>query len=282
MSACTTHRKHYLVMACSFSRIMIMAVMITLASSGATVAAPADDSVEQVDVKIAKLLDTLNQREAPDKANDKLVDYLQNVCRNPQMFLAPLKRSIKSGLDVTTSPDKKVRIYDWDSQTGGTMIFNDAIVQYQAPGKKQSEVFILYPEQRPANYDGPDDPDPGYFYKSIIQMHTADGRTVYLATGHGKYSSIDRGSCIQAFSIEKGQLVKTPFFQTTKKVLSEINCNLHDNPSKDNSASDDDIELVDHNKTLKIPLLKDDGISTGKFLIYKFDGYRFVFQQHHN
>jgi hypothetical protein len=90
--------------------------------------------------------------------------------------------------------------------------------------------------------------------------------------GDGVFSSIDHGVTVEAYSVEGGKLVKTPFFKTQKSLIDTISCYFH----KQDSSSG--IVLADKNTTLKIPLLNADSVPTGRYLIYKFDGHKFVYK----
>ena len=259
--------------------ILVIALTATPCVAGKTNPSSQAKSGPGPDAKIAGYLDSISKAQGGDdstdaltKSNETLLDYMQKECANPTLISNKLRQASEKGLGVATSSDKKMRIYSWDTCTGGTMHFFDALAQYLVDGSPQSKSLLLHPEDRSnAKHD---DPDSGWFYSSIDPIHTVDGKTVYLAMGDGTFSSIDHGVIVEAYSIENDKLVKTPFFKTEKSLLSEISCYFHN----DSSGKDSGIELTDRGTTLKIPLLKGEGVPTGRFLVYKFDGHKFVYK----
>jgi len=254
----------------------VFLTLVSLFSIDAAVANKEND-VADADVKIVGMLEAINKlqstgfdEKAFTTANDNLINYLKEAGQNPDLLTAKLRRASENGLGIATSTDKKMRIYSWDTNGGGTMHFFDSMAQYQVSGSDQTKVLMLHPEQKStADHD---DPDSGWYYSSIDPIHTNDGKTVYLAMGDGVFSTIDHGVCVEAYTIENGKLAKMPFFKTEKKLLNEIECYFH------GADASDAIGLADKGTTLKIPLLKGEGVPTGKFLIYKFDGHRFVYK----
>nr|WP_294862619.1 hypothetical protein [uncultured Fluviicola sp.] len=105
--------------------------------------------------------------------------------------------------NVATSKDGKFRIYSWDSQTGGTMHFFNAIYQF----KLGENAFTSWCHL--------DEGDPGCFYSEIFTLK-AKKKTYYLGIANGIYSTKDVGQSIQAFELtntgvnDSIQLMKTP------------------------------------------------------------------------
>jgi hypothetical protein len=238
--------------------------------------ADAADKVSESDAKITELLTAIkNQPSNFDQkksvqTNKDMVDYMDKACQDPELLSAKLRKASDAGLGIADSPDKKLRVYSWDTYGGGTMHFFHSIAQYEVPGSEQTKVLKLHPDEHPTAEH--DDPDAGWYFVSVDPIRTVDGKTVYLVMGDGVFSTIDHGVTVEAYSIEGGKLVKTPFFNTQKSVLDSISCYFH---GRDSSGG---IELADKKTTLKIPLLTADSVPTGKYLYYKFDGHKFVYK----
>jgi len=232
--------------------------------------ANAADLDSEVDSKIAGMVKAILENHSTDnRTNQEMIDYMDKACKNPELLTAKLRKASEVGLGIADSPDKKIRVFSWDCGGGGTMHFIHSIAQYEVPGSKQTSVIKLHPKDPPKDHD---DPDPGWFFSSIDPIQTVDGKTVYLIMGDGTFDRFSFGITVEAYSIEGGKLVKTPFFKTTKSLLDSISCEF-----KGEHVSATAIQLADNKTTLKIPLLKADYTPTGKYLVYKFDGHKFVY-----
>jgi hypothetical protein len=203
------------------------------------------------------------------KADDAMLSYMKEALTNPALLTAKLKQAIGAGLAVAGSADNKVRFYSWDTETGGTMHFFNAIAQYQAdPTDAKTKELALFPSGPKKESDG--DIDSGYEYSSLQQMNTSDGKKIYFAFATGVYGGIDHSAVIQAFEIKNKTLKKAAVFKTKTELLDEISCGFHD--------ADDEITLDEKAKKLLIPLVKEGGTPTGKYLVYIFDGHQFVYK----
>jgi len=242
-----------------------------LCSVFATSAAAAAPSA--ADLELSKCLDKITKLKQSDQgdnddkvvaANAALMKYLKSICTKPELINDPLKKADAAGLSIKTSDDKKVRYYSWDTETGGTMHFFDALVVWDA-GNNNWKFKDLNPATK----------DMGASYVDLKTVKTNDGQTVYIAKTLSIGSGMAHGYEIEAMVIKNGNLLKYPFFQTPKKLLTSIDYSFG---QWDDKA---DIQYSDNNKTIKIPVIKNDadgnGTPTGKYLIYEFDGKHYVF-----
>ncbi|HEY9718144.1 MAG TPA: hypothetical protein V6C69_11780 [Trichormus sp.] len=256
------------------------AIVISALSICARAETKTDAAGDQTDTKIVALLQAimkgLTARDNGDydekalaKANDAMLTYMKEAMTNPALLTAKLKQATDAGLTVASSADNKVRFYSWDTQTGGTMHFFDNIVQYQLdPTDAKTEELVLCPSGRQKVSDG--DIESGYIYSSVQQMNTSDGRKIYFALATGVYGSIDHSAVIQAFEIKNKTLKKVAVFKTKTELLDEISCGFHD--------ASDEITLDEKAKKLFIPLVKEGGAATGRYLVYIFNGRQFVYK----
>jgi len=255
-------------------------VVAAALSIGAHAQTKTDTAGDQADAKIASLLQAIvkglqardngdYEEKALAKADDAMLSYMQEALSNPALLTAKFKQAIAAGLRVANSPDNKVRFYSWDTETGGTMHFFNAIAQYQAnPRDTKTQELALFPSGEKKQTDG--DTDSGYEYDSVQQMNTSDGKKIYFAFATGVYGGIDHSAVIQAFAIKNKTLQKAAVFKTKTQLLDEISCGFHD--------ADDAITLDEEQKILWIPLVKEGGKPTGKYLVYIFDGHQFVYK----
>lgn len=267
---------------------IIMSLLIAALSASLPALSDALPSVEQADATISGYLKAIRQEKDHQvdaknndtaDANDQLIDYLEKAAQNPLFLTVPLVAAGKNGLNVVSSPDGKLRIYNWDSWTGGTMSFFYAVVQYQANDGKDTKALVLYPAQQAAGaVQG--SPDPGWWYDSVKAVHTADGKTVYIAFGTGKYSTIDFGVCAQAFTVESGKLVKAPLFQDGAITTDAITRTFHHSPDDADVPSAIEIDLSEDGKRIEVPVVTAEGKATAGFRFYDFDGQKFVHRSH--
>jgi hypothetical protein len=226
-----------------------------------------------VDLQLSKYQDKIHDLQQSDNgdngdkivaANAALMKYLKSVCTKPELINDPLKKANDSGFTIKTSDDKKLRYYSWDTETGGTMHFFDALVAWDAGNGKW--------KFRDLN---PDTKDMGCNYDDLKTVRTNDGQTVYIVQSLSIGSGMAHGYGIEALTIKNGNLIKYGFFQTPKKLLDSIDFSFG---QWDERAQ---IQFTDNNKTIKIPVIKEDaqgnGVPNGKYLIYEFDGKHYVF-----
>jgi len=249
-------------------------VFLVLHTPASQCATQRDVSPEKVDVELSHLLDNLHdaknktysdqlaESDAVGKANDSLRSYLKQRARDPKLLSVPLKSVSDLGMLIATSPDKKLRLYSWDTQTGGSMRFYSTIAQLHPGNENRCTVIDMSPKEA----------GDSEFCKTISMVRTGEGKNVYLLQTYSVWSSTFRGSTIEAYSIEHGTLKKFPIFQTTKGSLWEIECSTSD------SYDFPDIELKNNNKSLFVPLIDKNGHQTSKYLVYKFNGNKYVFQ----
>jgi hypothetical protein len=194
----------------------------------------------------------------------KLRTYLLSPQNQVALMQSRLQKAQGAGLYVAESPDRKLRVYSWDKWTGGTMHFFDATAQYKT----------LSGKAMPYDFGPVDDTDNGAYYDKIVPVRTKSGRTVYLVFGTSIGSTICYTLSVASYEITRdGKLIKAPFFKTKKQFLNEISCGVE----RQDTSLDCDIELTNANKTLRIPVVDESMHFKSSYLIYKFDGEKFVY-----
>jgi len=228
-------------------------------------------TLNQIDQHIAAALSDITNKAGStsdgsdvSKANWKLLAYIKEACERQEFLRAPLKKAQEAGLNRVTSSDGKLCIYCWDTLTGGTMHNYWALAQYQDGNE------VLCDLLNPGSMKETDDGEGGYWYDKIRTIKTKDNKTVYLVTGGSRGSTIDFGDIIEAYSIDKGQFALVPIFQTKTKLLDQIEIEVH-------GAEPVEILVSDDNQKVSVPIITKDGTPTDRFLVYKFNGSKFVF-----
>ena len=192
-------------------------------------------------------------------------DYINT---RPETINNDFKELLSEGLMISNSDDKMLRIYSWNTETGGTMHFYDNIYQYKSGDKIYSKMII------DTSGDGP---DPGGWYSFIYTLNT-DAKKYYLAVSNSEYSTIDIAQSVGAFTIENGRLDNTEkLFKTEGKMSNELGIsfnffNVENHPERPLKL----ILFNEKKKELSIPVISEKGAVTDKFIVYKFNGKYFT------
>jgi len=176
----------------------------------------------------------------------------------PETFKYPFPEFKKHGF-VATSTDGVFRIYSWDTWLGGTAhIFNN-LIQYETGGKIQFSTI-----------------EGGYgFYPVVFTLKTKT-KTYYLANGHGIFSTRDSGQSLEAYTIEKGQLLPVELFKNRAKLSHSISIEFDffsvvERPERP-------LKLIKYDEVKKIiyvPVIGKEGAVTELFTQYRFNGKYF-------
>ncbi len=167
---------------------------------------------------------------------------------------------------VNTSADGNLKIYSWDTWTGGTMHVFDQVFQFRANGK----VFTKGPPYEQG--------DAGSFCSQIYTV-PINGKTYYLVVSNGIYSTRDVAQSVTIYSIEGNHLADTAkLFKTKTKRLSSINVSydffsVMDRPERPAALITYDEAL----KILYIPVVNDDAAVTEKNILYQLKNGVFEF-----
>lgn len=203
-------------------------------------------------------------QEDPELSSNFASTFYQIIQSNPKSLEYPFKKLQKeTGIYIATSSDKKLRIYSWDNNQGGSMRFFDQIVQFNDNEKINSTLKIA-------------EEDSQSFVSKIFSVTTNKKETLYLTINNAIYSNKDASQSIFAYKITKNKLNLTETFKTKKQSLSSIHCEFDffsvvDRPERP-------VELITlKNNVLNIPLINEKGIVTHKNLVYKWNGTNFKY-----
>lgn len=76
-----------------------------------------------------------NDQDKSGEANDQFAKKLKSYCEKvPATLSYPFSMLVKEHLDISTSTDGQLRIYSWDTWSGGTMHFFENVMQYKTGG----------------------------------------------------------------------------------------------------------------------------------------------------
>ena len=171
---------------------------------------------------------------------------------------------------IEASNDRRLKVYSWDTLSGGTMHFYENVYQYRAASGVES-VGTFYNEG-----------DAQSFVNQVYEVKASRG-IVYLVTSTSILSSSLRGTSVAAFAIEGGRLLKdVKIFKTNSGEVGAIGFS-YDFFSVAN-RTERPIDLFDFDSkqlTLSFPVVIEDektpqGRVTQRKIRYRFDGNHFV------
>jgi hypothetical protein len=214
----------------------------------------------------------MNGEDSLREINKDLIDCLKAACENNAETITA-KFSCPVGLNILTSEDGRFRIYNWDvGQAGAAASFN-TLAQYRS--KNGVKTLII----NDASTLGESDVCSGSYYSKLYSIRTLDGSYIYVALQHSKYASGYGGVSITAYKLKDGNLIcQFPCFITSSKSVGYIGFNYDFSLPINRDAEFPEIKFSKDNSLIYVPVIDTDDAVTKKYLTYKFDGYRYVFQ----
>ena len=195
---------------------------------------------------------------------------IEAVFKDPRSFAVDLK-GVRG---ARVSQDGKLRIFSWNTETGGTADNYCAVAQYKAPGFGVEYTLLEHPDTQ-------GDPDFRVFGRisQIDTMVTKRGETVYLLWTSARTARTRSTESVFAVSWNQGRLKNTPFFKTKKNLLQSIQVESSFEQVVQSEKTPDFIHPTEENGyTLLVPIISDKYQFAGKFFEYVFDGELFVFK----
>lgn len=193
---------------------------------------------------------------------DSLAYLIKN---NNNTFNYPFEKLQKeNALKMATSADKKLRVYSWDNNSGGTMRFFNQMYQFNANGN------ITVNESLASN-------DAQAYFSKIYTVQNKNNESIYLVISNSILSSKYSVQHINAYKIGSENLQSAAVFKTKTNTLDKISVeydffSVVDRPERP-------VELITfENNTLKIALVDDKQNVTSKNLIYEWNGDVFVYK----
>lgn len=214
------------------------------------------------DISVKHKLDPDSMKWVSDSLFLRKLLYYTN--KYPATLTCPFKKMSNDSIwiGVLSSADSLFRIYNWDNELGGTMHYYNTVFQYQGGGSVKAYSATGY---------NPEDENigPEYTYDTI-QSFKANGKTYYLVTRTGIYSTADFMDELKLFTIENGKLNDTAHLiktQTGVRNILSYEYRLND-PEKDFRVYT--LHFNNADSTIYVPLVLDNGKKTSKFIRYKF------------
>lgn len=176
-------------------------------------------------------------------------------------------------LGITTSEDGNLRIYSWDTRTGGTTRYYKTVFQYRNKSGVFSKASM---ENRRQEEDPPG--TMGCFYDQVNDV-TVDGKTYYLAQRRYVLSSACSYHSLKVFTInDRGPDEKAKLIKTSKGLQNEISYETdwsYGVNREQGTEIDDAIRYEPEEKAFTIPLVLKNNKITDRRIRYVFHGRYF-------
>lgn len=199
-------------------------------------------------------------------SSKQFTDSLTYLIKNNNSTLNyPFEKLQKeNALQIATSEDKKLRVYSWDNNSGGSMRFFNQIYQFDANGN------IMVNESLASN-------DSQAYFSKIYTVQNKNNESIYLVISNSILSSKYSVQHINAYKIGTENLQSAAVFKTKSNTLDKISVeydffSVVDRPERP-------VELITlENNILKISLVDDKQNVTSKNLIYEWNGDVFIYK----
>lgn len=219
------------------------------------------------------------QEDSVNAINKTILNYLIKICKSQPAILTYDFKTLKNnayGLNIITSEDKKLRLICWDvGLTGAARSYNSLAIYKAKIGIK---TIVWNDDSKREEYEVCS----GEYYSDIYTQRTKNNNTVYLVHGISTYAAGLYGKSLGAFSIQGDSLLLTPFFKISKGIVSNFSIGIDQSIEKNKDKSNIDIIYSVDKKTIKVPLITQDDLVTDRYIVYNFDGYKFVYNKTQN
>ena len=218
-----------------------------------------DDTVFKVQV---------SQQDSIDNANRMLLNYLMDACRKqPQTLKYDFKLPENSDLQIATSDDKMFRIYSWNILKDTSVQYYSSVAQYETSRGVGTSVINNANALDKQAYSG----------ESYLRIYSinGNGRKYYLPVYKAIISEKDAMNGIAAYYIDGHTLKEADMFKAGEKTVKRIEYNYDISANFDLRKMKELSTIYIDKGKLYIPVI--DGTKvTGKWLVYNFNGEKFV------
>ncbi|MFN6074504.1 MAG: hypothetical protein ACK46Y_02985 [Fluviicola sp.] len=198
--------------------------------------------------------------------NEILQNYLMEISIDkPELISYDFPKIPSYQSFCVTSPDRKLRIYSWDTYTGGSMRFFSNVVVW----KENDSLYTKMIE----TLEG----EPGGFYSQIFQV-TDELNTFYILNFNSILSSKDCYQAFQTVDLDNSKInfdhkkIKTKSGLTSKVGFSYDFYSVIDREERP-------VKLIEYDNQLRIirfPIVNSKGFVTSKKISYQYDGKYFL------
>lgn len=155
----------------------------------------------QIDSELTFLYQNLEKRKSYDFINAPIFrQKLLFQLKNPITFEENLE-CLSTHINISSSPDGKVKFYSWDTQEKGTWHTIEAVAQY----KSKSGEMVIQSLVTNSNKGAIDFSDSEIYE---VNQYFFEGKNYYVTFGCGTHGSGTQHSIVQIFNLENDSLVK--------------------------------------------------------------------------
>lgn len=228
-----------------------------------------DARLEDTVVRLLKKLSLAadNGRHSVKAINNQIITVLlKGLNHSGSSIVYPFEKWKALFIKIATSADGNLRIYAWDTRTGGTMLSISSIVQFRDSHGIHARILF------DAAADKTD--EPGDWYTHI---YGPEGGGIYIGRGMAQYSTIDAGAVAQAFRIGSNGLNDTiRLFRDAEGLKNKLEVDYNSFRSGE-EAGVVHYDGVGHN--LWVRRVNDDARLLKGYDVYHFDGTRVVIKK---
>lgn len=219
--------------------------------------------------------DSYEELESLEKANEEFAKWIyEDTCTFYYGF--PHVADSMNVVNIAESDDNNVRIYSWNTQLGGTMIFWDNVIQYRSNGSLKSFDGSIWRADESYDFG---ELDYGCWTKAIYTFKRKDGRTIYVTESYFRESSTMGYSILDAFYISDGKIqpIFDAFIHPEDHVKLEAEYSIPFWSFLTNGKGWDWIFSLDRNtRTFYVPVV-DNIALLDQYDLYTFNGTQFVY-----
>jgi hypothetical protein len=177
-------------------------------------------------------------------------------------------------MNILTSDDGYVRIYNWDTQKGSAGSYFDAVVQYRINDSTTGVSVLNDISKEP---DGTGEARCGEWYTRLVTMQKKNGHPFYLFLSKSIYSDKASEFFIDAYMLSFYTLSPISVFINNTRARSTLSV-----PFEASAFSErlPEIRVTQDKAKVFVPgVNKIDGVPTGKYDVYVYDGNNFVYDK---
>lgn len=214
--------------------------------------------------------ESISSRFDADQYNEQIAQAIMNkVKTDPNSWRYDFKAlTDKRMLTVNYSPDKKIKIYQLDVSSGGTMRLFKNIAQWQTASGLKTQLI-----------------EEDLLIRKLYQTQLGQA-TTYFVLGQSIGSTCDGGAHISAYQFTNNKLLASRAFQTKTQTLDQINvpfeCRAFANGSPylaDRSTLTEYFIRVDPKmRYIDVQLLNEQNVAQDKYLRYQKQQTHYKYQ----
>jgi hypothetical protein len=195
-------------------------------------------------------------------ADSAFAQILANYAiKYPATIQFPFDSLSRAGLAIATSQDTNIRVYSWDSHTGGMQPEISSVFQYKSGKNIDTLVGIV---AKPY----------GSAYYTKIYRFEINGKVYYPMIYESRFGGFNFFQGISIFAIENKKLRNDVKLIKTRTGLNNYLSCYYESTANE-TINNTDILFDPKKKIITLPLIDENNHATGKTIVYRFTGQYF-------